>query len=494
MAVSTSLQLEQTPAERLRWRSVLLAGARRLCVLFPVLASLGLFMRAYQANLFPRLDPAWFYTAMTLHGLGMVGLWYTTSFAGMAYLVARYVRMKAGVMWLSFTMTLAGVVLLLVACAVRFSPGWYFLYPLPFKSGGTWPAWATDVFLATLLVLGVAWILWILHLLWAIAHRYALSQALCWHYLRNATQPEVPPVVLVSTVSGIASLTALLAAVILLVFLGLERLLGIPADPLLMKNLTFYFGHTLINVAMYQGVAIIYELFPRYTGLPWKTAKPMVIGWNAVMVLVMFAFFHHLYMDFVQPRAVQVIGQIASYSSALPAAVVTILGLLAQVYHRKVRWTLASVLMFAGTMGWAIGGTAAVIDSTIVVNFRFHNTRWVPADSRTYVLMGVVRIVLGFSALFARGVSGEPKRSWFRESLAPLWLFVGYGFLSLCYIGGWHSVPRRYAGYPREVAEGSLYARLALMLVLPLILALLIYIWEVGKRWLAAYAAARRPS
>lgn len=135
-----------------------------------------------------------------------------------------------------------------------------------------------------------------------------------------------------------------------------------------------------------------------------------------------------------------------------------------------------------------------MIDSTIVVNFRFHNTQWVPAHFHTYLLIGLVLIVLGFTAHFTQEVSGEPERSRISKAIATLWLLGGYGFVSLFYIGGWHSVPRRYAGYPREVAEGSLYARLALMLVLPLILALLIYIWEVGKRWLAAYAAARRPS
>jgi cytochrome c oxidase subunit 1 len=220
----------------------------------------------------------------------------------------------------------------------------------------------------------------------------------------------------------------------------------------------------------------------------------MVIGWNAVMVLVMFAFFHHLYMDFVQPRTVQVIGQIASYSSALPAAVVTILGLLAYVYRRKVRWTLASALMFVGTMGWAIGGIAAVIDSTIMVNFRFHNTQWVPAHFHTYLLVGLVPIVLGFAAHFTQQVSGSSERFRTSRVIATLWLVGGYGFVLLFYIGGWHSVPRRYASYPREVAEGTLYARLALALVLLLILALLIYIWEVGKRWLAARAAARGSS
>lgn len=257
--MTASAQL-QPDVERVRWQNVVLAWTSLLFLLFPVLAALGIFMRVYQSGLLPKTDPAWFYTALTLHGLGMVGLWYTTSFAGMAYLASRYVRLRPAVMWATFALTLTGVILLVVACFARFSPGWYFLYPLPFKSGGTWPAWATDLFLAVLLVLGVAWLMWTLHLLWAIAHSYRLSHALCWHYLREeAPSPQVPPIILVSVVAGVASLTALLAAVILLVFLVLERFLGIPADALLMKNLTFYFGHTLINVAMYQGVAIVYE-------------------------------------------------------------------------------------------------------------------------------------------------------------------------------------------------------------------------------------------
>ena len=46
-------------------------------------------------------------------------------------------------------------------------------------------------------------------------------------------------------------------------------------------------------------------------------------------------------------------------------------------------------------MGWAIGGVAAVIDSTVMVNTRFHNTLWVPAHFHTYYVMGVVLMILG---------------------------------------------------------------------------------------------------
>jgi cytochrome c oxidase subunit 1 len=376
----------------------------------------------------------------------------------------------------------------------RFAAGWYFLYPLPYRSGGAWPNWATDVYLIALTILGVAWTLWAVDLLRAIAQRYSLAQALCWHYLAGATQPEVPPLVLITTVCTVASLTGFIAAVILLAFFAADRLAGVPADPLLMKNLVFYFGHVLVNITMYLGVAMLYDVLPQYVGHPWKTTATTAFAWNAVLVLVLFAYFHHLYMDFAQPKAVQILGQLASYMISLPAAVVSILGALAMVYRAKVRWTLASALLFVGTMGWAIGGVAAVIDSTIATNFRFHNTLWVPAHFHTYFLMGVVLMIMGFLAHFTAQLSGKEETPVMRRAILTLLLVGGYGFLLMFYLAGAHHVPRRYAIYPEELAQGILYARLSLPFVTLLSLGVLLYLVEVGKRWRLAFAAAKAPS
>src|SRR4029453_7102105 len=140
----------------------------------------------------------WFYAVMTLHGLGMVGWWFVAGMAGMSVLLARYVRPTIGVSWIAFVATLAGVVLLLGATLVgRLGVGWYFLYPLPFPSGGTWPEWATASLFAALAIMGVGWTLWAADLLIAIARRYRLSHALGWHYLSGSTTPEVPPVIII---------------------------------------------------------------------------------------------------------------------------------------------------------------------------------------------------------------------------------------------------------------------------------------------------------
>src|SRR5215831_11717085 len=167
-------------------------------VLFPILAVLGLLMRVLQAGFFSALPPEWFYAVMTLHGLGMVGLWFVAGMAGISVLAAAYVRPTIGVSWIAFGATLIGVVLLLAATLVgRLGVGWYFLYPLPFHSGGTWPGWATASLFAALAIMGVGWTLWAGDLLWAIARRYRLSDALGWQYLRGSGSPEVPPLIII---------------------------------------------------------------------------------------------------------------------------------------------------------------------------------------------------------------------------------------------------------------------------------------------------------
>lgn len=455
-------------------------------VLFPILAVLGLCMRVVQAGGLAPLE-SWFYPMMTLHGVGMVGVWFVGAMACASDVLRKYVQPSRGVATFALVGTLVGVVLLLVSVFPgRFAAGWYFLYPLPFR--GDWPAWSATTFLLALTVLGATWLIWSLDLLWAIAARYSLTQALGWHYLRGQTEPVLPPAVLISTISIIASVTALLSGVIVLSLFYFELLTGRPNDALLMKNLTFLFGHTLVNLAMYLALAVVYDVLPGYVGRPWKTNKIVVISWNSVLLIVLLAYFHHLYMDFVQPGVVQSIGQIASYASALPAAVVTLFGALLLVYRAPVRWNLTSLLFFLGLMGWAIGGVGAVIDSTISANVRLHNTLWVPAHFHTYMLAGL-GIIGGY--LYHRGQQATAivERTRYETVLVGVLVAGACGFLAMFYLSGAYSVPRRFAAYPAELIHGTRHAGWASAFGAVLLLGIMLCVIEIIGRWRKGAAA-----
>jgi cytochrome c oxidase subunit I len=449
-------------------------------LLFPVLILLGIGMRTVQSGALPQLQ-SWFYPLMTLHGLGMVGLWFTVPLACVSDALQRYVKPTERVSWLALGGTLLGVVLLLICVfAGRFAAGWYFLYPLPLM--GDWPKWSTVLFLVALTVLGVTWLVWTLDLLRAIAARYSLTQALAWHYIAGRDEPTVPPLVLIATVSLIVCVAGLIAAVAIVVLFFADVLAGIRSDSLLMKNLTFFFGHVLVNLSMYLGAALTYEVLPEYAGRPWKTNRVVAVSWNTVLVVVLLAYFHHLYMDFVQPQAVQYIGQIASYVSSIPAAVVTIFGGLMLVYRSSMRWSLAPALFLAGLAGWAIGGVGAVIDSTITVNAVLHNTLWVPAHFHTYFLMGLVLLTLAYFYHYGRPEAGPSESRSSRWLIMSLMLGGGYGFLLMFYLAGAFSVPRRYALYPAEVSYGAAYAAAGAAFAALFLLGLLVFLRQTWKQ------------
>ncbi|HWG45340.1 MAG TPA: cbb3-type cytochrome c oxidase subunit I [Gemmataceae bacterium] len=461
-----------------------------LLILFPFLVLLGLTLRSAQSKLLPAdlLPAERFYSILTLHGLGMVGLWFVAVMAGVCVELRKYIRLRMWANWTAFLGTLLGVVLLVVATLIgKYGPGWYFLYPLSISPKGVWQDWATYTFLLAIAILGVSWSVWNIDVLWGIARRYSLSAALSWHYITGRPGLEVPPFILIVTISIIANLTGLISAVIMLGLYGLE-LAGFAdmSDALLMKNLIFLFGHLIVNIIMYLGVGLVYELLPEFAGRPWKNSRWVAIAWNLVLVLIIIAYFHHLYMDFAQYKAVQIIGQVASYGVAIPSAVVSVYGALALVWRARMQWSMASMMMYLGVMGWCIGGMGALIDSTIAFNTKFHNTLWVPAHFHTYFLLGVVLMILGGTFHLCGKLSGLPENLRRSRWCTALICAGGYGFVLMFYLGGANSIPRRYAQYHELISTGTWLAGAALVFITVLFVGVLIYLWETGRRCVVA--------
>jgi len=449
-------------------------------LVFPIAILLGILMRLNQANVL-ELSSLTFYSFMTAHGLLMVGIWFTMSMAGVSYLLQRYVEVKVWPVTLGYVLTLVGVVLLLAAIFLGdFHTGWYFLYPLPFYASTE--QWATTAFLLSLGSLGVGWTVWVLGLLVAILRKYSLSQALAWQHLVGKQEPETPPFILITTTTLLGLVPAFIAAVVLLVLFFIEHLSGVKQDALLMKNLTFYFGHTLVNEMLYFGIATLYELFPSFAGKPPYKTKPFVAAaWNLVLLVVWTAYFHHLYMDFVQPTVVQYIGQLASWIAPIPAVAVTTFSVLATVYRSGMKWWLAPTFFFTGVMFWIIGGLGAILDAIVANNFVLHNTLWVPGHFHTYNLLGNVLFSLGFITWFVREKSGDDSSRLYRP-VATLYLLGGTGFVLAFFIAGSASVMRRVDKYPHLVSSGSFWALIGAIFALFVLTAVLFYVFHAVRR------------
>jgi cytochrome c oxidase subunit 1 len=430
---------------------------------------LGLIMRLTQATVIG-LSPAWFYRVLTLHGTGMITGALLAMMGALWYVLHDSVPLRPGRMLMTYALTLAGVVAVLVATLIGgFGAGWTFLPPLPFHAVGQWSTWATALFFVGNILVGLGFCVYCVDVLEQTTTRYGgLTRTLGWQYLRGREETAPPPQAIAATVVAIDGLISCAAgSTILLGLLGQTYDHTVGTDALVAKNLVYFFGHSIANLSIYLAAAVVYVLVPRYAGRPYATSKVFVAGWAGSLVFIVTAYSHHLYMDFVQPTWAAVISEVASYGALIPVAVITIYSMTMLIWGSRYQWTLASTLIYVGFAGWAIGGTGAVIDSIIPINFRLHNTTWVVAHFHTYLILCVVVWVFAFLAHLlerdARRTTGRVARL---SAVVPI-LVGGYGLTGTWFVEGALGVPRRYALQPAGTSGYSLVgASFALLLAL----------------------------
>ncbi|MCC6601285.1 MAG: cbb3-type cytochrome c oxidase subunit I [Crocinitomicaceae bacterium] len=468
--------------ESIKLKKITAVWVIAVLTLFVVSIVLGILMRLNQAEVIKQ-SPGIFYTNMTTHGVTMIGIWFVAGMAAINYLMERYVKTNFTANITALILTVVGVLMLWTSTFLgKFHAGWTFLYPLPFKI--MWEKWATPLFLASLCVLTVGWLIWSLSLVAQILKKYTIAQSFAWQHLKKNPTVETPPFILISMITLFGVITCLISAAVLMGLLFTEYFSNgsFVNDPLLIKNLTYFFGHTIANEMLYLGLAVIYEIFSEVSGRPkWKTTWYVALAWNCTLVFVLTAFFHHLYMDFVQPEGLQIVGQLASYMASLPAAGVTVFSIFIAVYRNKINWSLTNLLFYIGIAGWCIGGLGAVIDATISNNFLLHNTLWVPAHFHTYNAMGNVLFSLGFFYWFATQYSEKKISSSLTRISLGILLIGGAGFLLAFYLGGADSIPRRYSNYPAELSAGSSLALMGAVFAITYLIAILIFFYKISK-------------
>lgn len=461
-------------------------------VFFLTFGLLGLTMRLTQARLIS-LSPDWFYRIMTLHGSGMVAAILLAALGGLAAAVRTTLPLHPRWLWTAYILSFLGAgIVPVVTLLGGFAGGWTVLHPLPYH-GETWGVWAGAAMYLAYLLIGAGFLVYCLDFLAAGARAYGgLAGALAWRYLArgdaDSSAPRPGPAELVGVAVAIVGIFTVAAGTVVLVPLLLEGvgLVGM-VDPLFAKNLLYLLGHSLANLTIYLSAALVYVTLPRYTGRKWSLSRPFVLAYNVLILLVLLPFPHHLYQDFAQWPPLALIGEAASYSVALPAFLVTILGGLALMYRSGLRWSVPSILIAIGLWGWTFGGMGALLDSTIEINQVTHNTLWVPAHFHTYYVLGAV----AFTWAFLYDLVG--RRTGFREtrwSRVAAWLYGlgGVGFVLMFFAGGALSVPRRYAVY--LLPTWQLTARLAV----PFVLLLVVSIGWLTAEMLLHLLALRRPA
>ena len=438
--------LTHTPPQRGATTGVLLYLACTGTILLLMMA-FGLTMRLEQAQIID-IGANHFYELMTLHGAGMVGIAGLGGAAIMWHFLRQYVRLSHALLLANLALFLLGVVMILASVLLgKFAGAWTFLYPLPGQSMGIWGRDAAALFMGGLLLIGTGFLLLNLDVARALIGEYgSLAHSLGWPQLFLGKGPYgPPPTVVVSSVVLIVNTISIVSGASILVMMLINLYFpGFTIDPLLAKNMIYFFGHVFINASIYMAVIAVYEILPRYTQRPWQSNRVFLAAWTISTLTVMFIYPHHLLMDFAMPKWMLIMGQVISYLNGLPVLVVTVYGALMIVYRSGIKWDMASGLLMLSMFGWSAGVIPAVVDGTIVINHVMHNTLWVPGHFHIYLLLGMITMVFGFMYHLASG--SRPARSNMLDQLG-FWTFAmaGMGFTLAFLYAGRASVPRRYA-------------------------------------------------
>ncbi|HET8570354.1 MAG TPA: cbb3-type cytochrome c oxidase subunit I [Candidatus Limnocylindria bacterium] len=422
-------------------------------VLLLILGLAGLLMRAMQSGVLGNVALIWFYPILTLHGIGMVALVALVPLAGCWYIFASKVPMSTRLWQICYVATVLAVVLVLISTLIgKFGTGWTFLYPLPYNSTGAWPVWSFVPFLLAVTIVVLVVLAIDVEFLYRGIRKYgSLGRMYGLEYLvdphpADDGRPRTDLATIAMTTTALTWIpAALLGAVIVILELIQVFVPDFSISALLAKNLTFFAGHMLVNVGLYMAAALLYTILPVFAKRPWKVARYVVIGWLATTVALWFAFYHHLYQDFAQPDAVQVVGEIFSYVSAFPALVVTLFGGAMLVWRSGIRWSPAPLFLYMGMAGWAIGGTGAILDSTAGLNQYMHNTLWVAGHFHGIMAMGVMMFFLGTLYYVYPVLSGRALSERVGRAAAGFIGVGGWTVVLIFFLSGVLSEPRRYA-------------------------------------------------
>ena len=454
-------------------------------VILAVSGLMGIVLRDSQAGA-GRVPKEWWYALMTAHGLGAFVGWAGFSVMGISYWVLAEVgfpvrslgRVLTNVTYWLMVVGVGGIVAATVC--LHFGGSWVFLYPLPFHAAGAWGKVSTGIFLSGVLLVGLSIVTWCLAILnttvspalHAVSTRWTnrFGVSIGFGYLwpkRFATNPRpVPYSVIPLTVIAVDMIIATLPLAALLVEMIVQTY--VPSwhvDPLLAKNVLWWFGHPVVYLLLFPAVAIYYLLVPRYAGRPLVAGNVITVGWTIAIVANVIVWAHHVYIDYPvgSPQAaIDTAMQPLTFSLTIVSAL-SLYSLFFTIYRSDYVWNAAGTALFLGILSWLSSGLSGVINATIAFDQNVHNTLWIVGHFHQMALLNI-----GFAA-FAAVYAWLPEwigRPLYSDRLGRLHIWGTFLFATgnsvVWLIEGLEGAPRRFAVLPHEwngySVAGSVFA------------------------------------
>jgi cytochrome c oxidase subunit 1 len=413
-----------------------------------------------------------FYALMTGHGLVMF-----LGFAGMAvmgaslYVLAlafqgrlRWLVLAEAAYWL---MTAGCLEVLVATVGMNFGASWVFLYPLSYYPASAWSPAATFVFQLGVVLMGLSIIAYgLVSALTATLPRpedpgrpwpSRLAQAIGLGYLFPSRfgGRDYPLVAVPLAVNGIDMVIATLPLAVLLIENLMQVLIpSLRVDPLLAKNVLWFFGHPVVYLLLFPSVAVAYHIVVEDTKRPIAAGPFVGFAWALALVVNISIWAHHIYIDFPSGTSQAIINTIAApltFSVTLPS-VVSIVAIMVTVLAASPSWGLPVKFTIAAVFSWLLAGFSGIVNATPALDEAVHNTMWVVGHFHNMALLNIGFV--GFAGAYYL-VPRLTGRGFVNPRLGDLhlWGSVSGGYLMVLpwLLQGLEGVPRRVITMPASM-------------------------------------------
>jgi mono/diheme cytochrome c family protein len=296
---------------------------------------------------------------------------------------------------------------------------------------------------------------------------------------RFATERPVPYPVIPLTVIAIDMIIATLPLAVLLVAMIVQSIApGVTVDPLLAKNVLWWFGHPVVYLLLFPAVAIFYLLVPRFAKRALVAGNIIVLGWTIAVIANVLVWAHHMYMDYPNgiQEAINTSMEPLTFSLTIVSAL-SLYSLLFTIYRSRWTWNAATTALFLALVSWLLSGLSGVVNATIAMNAFVHNTLWVVGHFHHMALLNIGLVIFGAIYAFLPRLIGRALYSD-RLGMWHIWLtfFAGTANSVVWLIQGLDGAPRRFAVLPETYDTGN---AAALPFVVVLGLAQLLFVWNL---------------
>lgn len=250
------------------------------------------------------------------------------------------------------------------------------------------------------------------------------------------------------------------------------------SDPVVFQQVLWFYAHPVVYVTVLPAMGVVSEMIACFAHRGVFGYRFMVYATIGIATFSFLVWGHHMLVS-IQSIDAGMVFSLLSLLAAVPAAIM-VFHWVATLYRGSVSYS-APMLYAMGFLGlFSIGGASGLFLATPATNIHLHGTHFEVAHLHCFIAGGVLMAYLGGLHYWWPKMTGRLNAEGWGK-LSALFIFAGWNLAFFPeFLLGYLGMPSRMHGYPEEFQLWNVVSSVGAALLVPGVLAPLIYLaWSM---------------